>query len=91
MEEDCGIIAAIYLPLAPIVLALAQRRNGRAPALPIFSTDTTLPKRMLRRPHPGIVSARGDLDSPVSLDDYDQAPFAFNGTIGTTKIEYTKN
>jgi arylsulfatase A-like enzyme len=31
-----------------------------------------------------------DLDSPVSLDYYDQAPFAFNGTIGTTKIEYTK-
>ena len=29
-----------------------------------------------------------DLDSPVSLDYYDQAPFAFNGTIGTTKIEY---
>jgi arylsulfatase len=32
-----------------------------------------------------------DLDSPVSLDYYDQAPFAFNGTIGKTKIEYTKN
>ena len=29
-----------------------------------------------------------DLDSPVSLDYYDQAPFAFNGTIGTTKIVY---
>ena len=27
-----------------------------------------------------------DLDSPVSLDYFDQAPFAFNGTIGTTKI-----
>jgi arylsulfatase len=25
-----------------------------------------------------------DLDSPVSLDYYDQAPFAFNGSIGTT-------
>ena len=31
-----------------------------------------------------------DLDSPVSLDYYDQAPFAFNGTIGTTKISYLK-
>jgi arylsulfatase len=30
-----------------------------------------------------------DLDSPVSLDYYDQAPFAFNGTIGT-KISYLK-
>ena len=29
-----------------------------------------------------------DLDSPVSLDYFDQAPFAFNGTIGTTKITY---
>jgi len=29
-----------------------------------------------------------DLDSPVSLDYYDQAPFAFNGTIGKTKITY---
>jgi len=29
-----------------------------------------------------------DLDSPVSLDYYDQAPFPFNGTIGTTKIVY---
>ena len=26
-----------------------------------------------------------DLDSPVSLDYYDQAPFPFNGTIGATK------
>ena len=31
-----------------------------------------------------------DLDSPVSLDYYDQAPFAFNGRIGTTKIVYLK-
>jgi arylsulfatase len=29
-----------------------------------------------------------DQDSPVSLDYYDQAPFKFNGQIGTTKIEY---
>jgi arylsulfatase len=31
-----------------------------------------------------------DLDSPVSLDYYDQAPFAFNGKIGKTTIEYLK-
>ena len=31
-----------------------------------------------------------DLDSPVSLDYYDQAPFAFNGRIGTTTIAYLK-
>jgi hypothetical protein len=31
-----------------------------------------------------------DLDSPVSLDYFDQAPFAFNGEIGKTTIEYTK-
>ena len=31
-----------------------------------------------------------DLDSPVSLDDYDQAPFAINGTIGKTAISYLK-
>jgi arylsulfatase len=31
-----------------------------------------------------------DLDSPVSLDYFDKAPFAFNGTIGTTKISYLK-
>jgi arylsulfatase len=31
-----------------------------------------------------------DLDSPVSLDYFDKAPFAFNGTIGTTKITYLK-
>jgi arylsulfatase A-like enzyme len=29
-----------------------------------------------------------DLDSPVSLDYYDQAPFAYNGRIGRTKITY---
>lgn len=29
-----------------------------------------------------------DLDSPVSLDYYDQAPFAFNGKIGKTVIKY---
>jgi hypothetical protein len=31
-----------------------------------------------------------DLDSPVSLDYYDQAPFAFNGRIGTTTVVYLK-
>jgi arylsulfatase len=31
-----------------------------------------------------------DLDSPVSLDYYEQAPFAFNGAIGMTKITYLK-
>jgi arylsulfatase len=31
-----------------------------------------------------------DLDSPVSLDYFDQAPFPFNGAIGTTKITYLK-
>jgi arylsulfatase len=31
-----------------------------------------------------------DLGSPVSLDYFDQAPFAFNGTIGTTTIKYLK-
>ncbi|MGO3931927.1 arylsulfatase [Rhodopseudomonas pseudopalustris] len=31
-----------------------------------------------------------DLDSPVSLDYFDKAPFAFNGTIGTTKVTYLK-
>jgi arylsulfatase len=31
-----------------------------------------------------------DLDSPVSLEYYDQAPFAFNGKIGKTKITYLK-
>ena len=31
-----------------------------------------------------------DQDSPVSLDNYDQAPFTFNGTIGRTKIEDLK-
>ena len=31
-----------------------------------------------------------DLDSPVSLDYYEQAPFAFNGSIGLTKIVYLK-
>ena len=32
-----------------------------------------------------------DQDSPVSLDYYDDAPFAFNGSISTTKITYLKN
>ena len=31
-----------------------------------------------------------DLDSPVSLDYFDLAPFPFNGTIGTTTIKYLK-
>ena len=31
-----------------------------------------------------------DLDSPVSLDYYDLAPFSFNGKIGKTTIVYTK-
>jgi hypothetical protein len=32
-----------------------------------------------------------DLGSPVSLDYFDQAPFAFNGKIVTTRISYPKN
>jgi hypothetical protein len=32
-----------------------------------------------------------DLDSPVSLDYYDQAPFAFGGTIGKTTIKYSNS
>ena len=31
-----------------------------------------------------------DLGSPVSLDYFDKAPFAFNGTIGKTTIVYPK-
>jgi arylsulfatase A-like enzyme len=31
-----------------------------------------------------------DLGSPVSLDYYSQAPFAFNGILGVTKISYPK-
>lgn len=31
-----------------------------------------------------------DLDSPVSLDYFDQSPFALNGTIGKTTIKYLK-
>jgi arylsulfatase len=31
-----------------------------------------------------------DLGSPVSLDYYDEAPFKFNGTLGTTTIKYVK-
>jgi arylsulfatase A-like enzyme len=31
-----------------------------------------------------------DLGSPVSLDYFDQAPFKFNGTIGTVKVKYVK-
>ncbi|HTE24595.1 arylsulfatase [Flavitalea sp.] len=31
-----------------------------------------------------------DLGSPVSLDYYDKAPFAFNGTLGVSKIWYPK-
>jgi arylsulfatase len=31
-----------------------------------------------------------DLGSPVSIDYFDQAPFAFNGKIVTTKIMYPK-
>lgn len=31
-----------------------------------------------------------DLDSPVSLDYYDLAPFSFNGIIGKTEIKYIK-
>ncbi|MCC8943603.1 arylsulfatase [Bradyrhizobium sp. Arg62] len=30
-----------------------------------------------------------DLGSPVSLDYYDKAPFAFNGTINEVKVKYT--
>jgi len=31
-----------------------------------------------------------DFGSPVSLDYFDQAPFPWNGTIGTTKISYPR-
>ncbi len=31
-----------------------------------------------------------DLGSPVGLEDYDQAPFKFNGKIEQAHVEYTK-
>jgi len=31
-----------------------------------------------------------DYGSPVSLDYFDQAPFTYNGTIGTTTMKYLK-
>jgi len=31
-----------------------------------------------------------DLGSPVSPEYFDQAPFAFDGTLGTTTIKYSK-
>jgi hypothetical protein len=31
-----------------------------------------------------------DMGSPVSLAYFDQAPFAFDGTIGMTKVMYLK-
>ena len=31
-----------------------------------------------------------DVGSPVSLDYFEQSPFAFNGTVSTTKISYLK-
>jgi arylsulfatase len=31
-----------------------------------------------------------DLGSPVSMDYFELAPFAFNGAIGTTKVSYPK-
>ena len=31
-----------------------------------------------------------DLDSPVSMDYYDEAPFSFNGEMGRTRITYLK-
>jgi arylsulfatase len=31
-----------------------------------------------------------DLGSPVSLDYFDKAPFAFNGKIISTKVKYLK-
>jgi arylsulfatase len=37
----------------------------------------------------GTLDVGSDQGSPVSRDYFDAAPFAFNGTIGTTKIEYS--
>ena len=31
-----------------------------------------------------------DLGSPVSLDYFDEAPFKFNGNLGTSTIKYVK-
>jgi len=37
-----------------------------------------------------VSTSASDLGSPVSKDYFDLASFAFNGTIGTTKIWYPK-
>ena len=42
-----------------------------------------------QRPDGGYM-LESDLGSPVALDDFDHAPFTFNGTIGTTEIAYLK-
>ena len=74
LEYQLEVIARTDVALKVNGKDVAQRRVRAAMSLHFTSTATF-----------DIVT---DFDSPVSLDYFDQAPFPFNGTIGTTKIEY---
>ena len=80
MEVESKLVAAIGGPMDVTLRVNGEVvGQGRVPAAMSlhFTSNATF-------------DIGSDLDSPVSLDYYDQAPFAFNGTIGTTKIAYIK-
>jgi arylsulfatase len=45
---------------------------------------------LITRPSTQTFARSMDLGFAISLDYFDKAPFAFNGTIGTTRISYPK-
>ena len=85
-------------PIAPgrhLIEVDTSIRQPRAPATVVISVDgVQVATTTVARTNPGIFTASEtfdvglDLGSPVSLDYFDRAPFAFNGVIQSIAISY---
>jgi len=80
----------IQTPTLDRVARMAHDLAGAMPEKLAQMRDRVPAARSLHFTSNACFDIGSDLESPVSLDYFDQAPFPFSGTIGTTKIAYTK-
>lgn len=78
------LVASLMLPA--LASTIRAEEGGSGHYLPV-----SMPAAMsLRFTSNATFDIGTDPDSPVSLDCFDQAPFAFNGIIGKTESNYLK-
>ncbi|MDB4559381.1 hypothetical protein N9293_00610 [Planctomycetota bacterium] len=86
------------IPVGPAIIEVSSRLAAAKPASPMDITIKVNGKRVAGGQVPmtapfaftanDCLDLDSDLGSPVSLDDYDDAPHPFNGTLKVTTIKY---